>query len=171
MRLLKHPGRPTQPRRVIAAGRSFGEWRITLPAGTDLVADLGEILAARGTAQAALQLLSGGFSTLRYQGSEPNESGGRVAVYGAARSLEGTATLIGGSGLLGRDEGGWPQLDCHALLVDAEGRLVGGRLLPGCRVADEGLVVLVAGLAEAGFVATYDEETDATLFQPVKGSA
>ena len=39
------------------------------------------------------------------------------------------------------------------------------------RVGAQGLVVLVAALAGAGFVETYDPETDSTLFKPLEGDA
>lgn len=172
MKLLKHPGRPSQPRRLAAAGRSAGEWRVTLAPGSELLTGLAEALVARGVAQAAVQLLGGGFEAFQYLTGGPDASGARVATYGPPRRLEGPVALIGGNGILGRDAEGRPLLHCHAVVVDSEGKVHGGHLPPGtCRVGAEGLVAQVVALAGAGFAASYDAETNFTLFQPVEGAA
>ncbi|SMF45488.1 hypothetical protein SAMN06265365_115123 [Tistlia consotensis] len=160
MRLIKHPGRPTQPRRQIAVGRSAGEWRVTLAPGSELAAALLEGLAARGVEQAAVQLLSGGLERLELRRGGP---------LGEAppKALEGPLTLIGGSGLVGRDAAGGPLFDCRIVALDAAGRLRGGRPVAGSvRAGAEGLVAMVAGLAGAGFVEGHDEETGETLLIP-----
>lgn len=172
MRLLKHPGRPQQPRRLAAVGQCAGEWRVTLPPGCELTAELPGVLAARGVRQAAVQLVCGGFEELHYQTGEPDPLGARVVAYGAPHRLEGPATLVGGNGILGLGADGRPLLHCQAVVVDAGGRLCGGRLSPGGgRVGAEGLVVQVVALAGAGFAAAPDGETGSTLFQPREGDA
>lgn len=172
MRLLKHPGRPLPPRRPAAVGRCAGEWRVTLPPGSELTEGLAGALAARGVRHAALQLVAGGFETLACQTGGPDPSGARVAVYDEPRRLEGPLTLIGGNGILGLGADGRPSLHCHAVVVDAAGRLRGGHLpAGGASVGAEGLIVQVAALADAGFAAAPDEETGFTLFQPVEGEA
>ncbi|MEX2632089.1 MAG: hypothetical protein WD341_19315 [Tistlia sp.] len=169
MRLIKHPGRPTEPRRVIARGRSGGEWRIALPPGAELGAALIAALQARGVEQAALQLLSGSFDRLELEVSD--SLGGGPAEPAGPRKLEGAATLVGGAGILGRDAEGGACLRCRATVVDRSGRLEGGALVPaGCRVGADGLVLQVLALAGAGFFAVHDAETDRTLLQPVEGT-
>lgn len=172
MRLLKHPGRPLRPRRLFAEARPGGDWRVSLPSGSEFTAALTEALAARGIRQAALQLVGGGFASLQLKSSEPDASGTCVASYGAPRHPEGPLQLLDGNGILGLDEQGRPRLHCHAVAVDRQGRLQGGRLCPeGCLVGEEGLVVLVAALDGAGFAAVHDPETNVTLFEPAVGAA
>lgn len=166
MRLLKHPGRPLQPRRQIAVGRPAGEGRVTLAPGAELAEALIAALQARGIGQAALQLLGGGFASLRYAVPEPERAGESAG----PRTREGPLALVEGSGILGRGADGGPRLHCRAVLVDPAGRLCGGRLEAGaCRVGEDGLVVLCAALTGAGFVEAHDPETDRTLFQPWEG--
>ncbi len=167
MRLLKHPGRPLQPRRLIAEARAGGEWRCLLPEGA-LLGDLAGRLAARGVEQAAIQLLGGAFARFEYRCGEPAEAGaGPLLDEGERRSLDGACPLVGGSAILGRGLDGGPRLHAHALVVGPDGVLAGGRLEPaGCRVGPDGLAVQVVALAGAGFAAAQDEETGATLFEP-----
>lgn len=167
MRLLKHAGRPSQPRRVIAEARSAGNWRVRLAPGVELAAGFAEALAARGVAHAAIQLLGGSFDSLELRSGRPDGGGAPLSGEGEPRLLQGPLLLIGGNGILGRDSEGGPLLHCRAVAVDREGRLRGGRLRPGgCRVGAEGLAVLVTALAGAGFAAVHDAETGVTLFEP-----
>lgn len=168
MRLIKHPGPPTQPRRLLAAGAAAGEWRVAVPPGAELGPALGEALAARGVVQAALQLVSGGFESLQLRLAVPEGEGGRAVGYGAPVTLEGPLTLIAGSGFLARGFDGRPTVQLHAVVAGTPAQVAGGRLVPArCRVGAEGLVVQIAALGGAGFAEVHDQETGATLLEPL----
>ncbi|OAB56260.1 hypothetical protein AY600_15175 [Phormidium willei BDU 130791] len=168
MRELTHPGAPAQPRRLlrpVATGRSL---RLRLPAGADLLTGLTEALVARDIADAGLQLLAGEFAEMQYLTGQVDETGQRVATYGAPTPLAGPVRLLGGNGILGRDAAGAPLLHCHAVVVDRSGRVHGGHLPPGvCRVGPDGVTALVTVLDAPGFQVAYDAETNYDIFQPV----
>ncbi|MDX1710287.1 MAG: DUF296 domain-containing protein [Rhodovibrionaceae bacterium] len=167
MRTLKHPGEPEGPRRIGREAAGAGEFRIVLPEGADLLSDATRILVERGIENAAIQLTGGSFSSMQYLTGQPDDSGERVATYGAPTSLEGPVQVVGGNAILGRDSEGAPLLHCHAVVVDSDGQLHGGHL-PGkvCIAGPEGLVLRVTVLSGGGFRVAYDAETNYSIFQP-----
>jgi predicted DNA-binding protein with PD1-like motif len=171
MRTLKQPGEASEPRRVIrpvAAGRCL---RIRLTCG-DLLTGLTEALVARGVTDAGLQMVGGVFDEMQYLTGQPDDTGARVATYGAPTALEGPVRLIGGNGILGHSASGEPLLHCHAVVVDREGRIHGGHLPPKvCRLGPGGATALVTVLGSAGFAVAYDAETNYDIFQPVAEAA
>lgn len=167
MRQARHPGASLQPRRLNVAAKSAGEFRMRLAAGEELHSGLLAALADRGLAHAAITLVSGRFAAFSYLTGQPDASGERLATYGAPCQLEGPVTLIGANALVGCGAEGAPLLHCHAVVVDAEGRVHGGHLPPGtCIVGEGGLVVQILGLTNGGFTVAYDAETNYSIFHP-----
>ena len=99
MRQLKHPGAGTEPR------EAGGSLRLKLSEGADLLTGLTEALVRRGITDAGLQLLAGAFSEMQYLTGQPDDSGQRLATYGAPTTLPGPVRLVGGNGILGREAG------------------------------------------------------------------
>ena len=169
MRTLVQPGAPIQPRRLLEWAAPAGDLRVALAAGQDLLQGLVSALAAREIAHAAVQVVAADIARMAYLTGAEDESGERVATYGSPTWLEGPVTLLGGNGILGPGPDGATLLHCHAVVVDAWGKLHGGHLPPGdCLLGPGGAVALVTPLREAAFAASYDSETNYPLFQPVK---
>lgn len=169
MRTLQQPGAALEPRRLVARGEVGEELRVVLREGSDLLTGLAEVLAARGIADAAVQLTGGGFSSLQYLTGQPDASGRRIATYGPPTALEGPVMLVGGNAILGRDAAGRPLLHCHAVVVDREGRVHGGHLPAGvCIAGPEGVVCHVAALTGVGFRVGEDSETNYSIFHPAE---
>jgi predicted DNA-binding protein with PD1-like motif len=176
MRTLKQPGLPTPARREAVAARATRYIRLTLPSDTDLLHGLRDALLARGIADAAIQLVGGECARLSYMTGMADASGAQVATYGVPTVLEGPVAVIAGNAFLGRDRsgqlGGGPVVHCHAVLVDRDGRIHGGHVVPGaCPVGATGVTMRVTALDGAGFVAEYDAETNYPIFRPVLATA
>ena len=170
MRTLVHPGEPEAPRRIGREAVEAGQFRVVLPEGADLLGDATRILVAHGIKNAAIQLVGGSFSSMQYLTGQPDDSGERVATYGAPTTLDGPVQVVGGNAILGRDGAGAPLLHCHAVVVDREGGLHGGHLpAKVCIVGPEGLTLLVSALSGGGFQVAYDAETNYSIFQPAEG--
>ncbi len=169
MRTLVQPGAPLQPRRLLEWAAPATDLRATLSAGQDLLRGLVAALAERGVAHAGVQVLTAEIARLAYLTGAEDPSGERVAIYGPPTRLEGPVTLLGANGILGPGPDGETLLHCHAVVVDAGGRLHGGHLPPGdCLLGAGGAVALVTPLREAVFAASYDSETNYPLFQPTR---
>ncbi|MEQ8652223.1 MAG: DUF296 domain-containing protein [Kiloniellales bacterium] len=167
MRQARHPGPSLEPRRLNVKAASAGEYRLQLGEGEELHAGLLDALADLGLAHAAITLVSGRFAAFSYLTGQPDKSGARLATYGAPCLLAGPVTLIGANALVGSSVEGAPLLHCHAVVVDAEGRVHGGHLPPGaCFVGAGGLVAQVLGLSGGGFAVAYDAETNYPIFHP-----
>lgn len=167
MRTLQQPGAPLQPRLLLEWTAPAEDLRVTLAAGQDLLNGLVGALAERGVTHAAVQVIAADIARMAYLTGAEDPSGARVATYGPPTWLEGPVMLLGGNGILGPGPEGETLLHCHAVMVDAAGRLHGGHLPPGdCLLAGGGAVALVTPLREAAFAAAYDSETNYPLFQP-----
>lgn len=169
MRTLTQPGAPLQPRRLLEWAAPAGDLRVTLAGGQDLLRGLVAALDRRGLRHAAVQVISADIARMAYLTGAEDPSGERVATYGAPTWLEGPVTLLGANGILGPGADGETLLHCHAVVVDARGRLHGGHLPPGdVLLGDGGAVALATPLREAAFAASYDSETNYPLFQPTR---
>jgi len=169
VRTLVQPGAPLQPRRLLEWAAPAPDLRVRLAGGQDLLRGLVAALAGRGVAHGAVQVLAAEIARMAYLTGAEDPSGERVATYGAPTWLDGPVTLLGANGILGPGPDGDSVLHCHAVVVDAEGRLHGGHLPPGdCLLDRGGAVALVTPLREAAFAASYDSETNYPLFQPQK---
>ncbi len=167
MRTLVQPGDPLQPRRLLEWAAPVSDLRVHLAGGQDLLHGLVAALARKAVTHAAVQVVAAEVARMAYLTGAEDPSGQRVATYGPPTWLEGPVTLLGANGILGPGPDGDTLLHCHAVVVDAEGRLHGGHLPPGdCLLADGGAVALVTPLRDAAFAASYDSETNYPLFQP-----
>ena len=169
MRTLAHPGPPLQPRRLLEWAAPASDLRIHLSGGQDLLRGVVAALATREVHHAAVQVLAAEIARMAYLTGAEDRSGQRVATYGPPTWLDGPVTLIGANGILGPGPDGETLLHCHAVVVDAAGRLHGGHLPPGdVLLGASGAVALATPLREAAFAAIYDSETNYPLFQPQK---
>ncbi len=169
MRTLTQPGAPLQPRLLLEWTAPAEDLRVRLSAGQDLLRGLVAALASRGVDHAAVQVIAADIARMAYLTGAEDPSGARVATYGPPTWLEGPVTLLGANGILGPGPDGDTLLHCHAVVVDAEGRLHGGHLPPGdCLLGAGGAVALVTPLRDAAFAVAYDSETNYPLFQPRK---
>jgi predicted DNA-binding protein with PD1-like motif len=172
MRTLTQPGAPLQPRRHLEWAAPATDLRVALAGGQDLLRGLVAALARRGVHHAAVQVVAADIARMAYLTGAEDRSGQRVATYGPPTWLDGPVTLIGANGIVGPGPDGDPLLHCHAVVVDATGRLHGGHLPPGdVRLGDGGAVALATPLRGAAFAAVYDSETNYPLFQPTRLSA
>jgi predicted DNA-binding protein with PD1-like motif len=172
MRTLSQPGAPLQPRRLLEWAVPATDLRVALAGGQDLLRGLVAALARRGVHHAAVQVLAADIARMAYLTGAEDRSGQRVATYGPPTWLDGPVTLIGANGILGPGPDGDTLLHCHAVVVDAAGRLHGGHLPPGnVRLGAGGAVALATPLRGAAFAAVYDSETNYPLFQPTRLSA
>lgn len=166
-RLVEQPGAPLLPRRLCEWAEAGTELRLTLGEGADLLPELAKVLSGQDIKSAALQVISGHFDKVSYFTGMIDESGARVATYGAPRALEGPVLLLGANAIFGIGEAGAPLVHCHAVMVDRDGRVHGGHLpLEGCILGSKGAVVIATPLREAGFEVAYDSETNYSLFHP-----
>jgi len=167
MRTLTQPGSPLQPRRLLEWAAPVADLRVALGAGQDLLRGLVAALATRGIHHAAVQVLAADIARMAYLTGAEDNSGRRVATYGPPTWLDGPVTLIGANGILGPGPDGESLLHCHAVVVDAAGRLHGGHLPPGDGLlGGSGAIAMATPLREAAFAAIYDSETNYPLFQP-----
>ncbi len=167
MRQAEHPGPALEPRRLRVGANAAGEYRVQLAAGEELHEGILAALADVGLQHAAITLLSGQFAAFSYLTGQADDSGERLATYGAPSVLCGPVTLIGANALVGRGPQGDALLHCHAVVVDVEGGVHGGHLPPGaCIVGEAGLVAQVMGLSGGGFAVSYDAETNYAIFHP-----
>lgn len=167
MRTLTQPGAPLQPRRLLEWAAPAVDLRVRLAGDQDLLHGLVAALADRGVRHAAVQVVAAEIAQMAYLTGAEDPSGARVATYGPPTRLHGPVTLIGASGILGPGPDGDSLLHCHAVVVDAQGRLHGGHLPPGeVRLGATGAVALVTPLRRAAFAVAYDSETNYPLFQP-----
>ena len=172
MRTLVQPGAPLQPRRILEWAEAAHDLRIVLGGDQDLLLGLTQALEARGVRHAAVQVLAADIARMAYLTGQADATGQRAATYGAPTWLEGPVTLLGANGVLGPGPGGETLLHCHAVVVDAAGRLHGGHLPPGdCRLGAGGATAIAAPLKGAAFAAAYDSETNYPLFQPTRLTA
>ncbi len=167
MKTLAQPGEALYPRRLSVSAGSGGDWRVSLPAGSDLLNGLAAALSARGIWHAAVSIISGSFAQVSYLTGQPDRSGERVATYGEPTHLAGPVLLLGANAILGVNPQDQPLIHCHAVMVDRDGRLHGGHLPPGAALLDDrGAVALVFALTDGGFKVAYDSETNYPIFHP-----
>ena len=163
MRTLKQPGPVSQPRRVVRKGALGGRLHVTLTDG-DLLEGLRDALAGAGVDRAGVKLLGGTLDGFWYMTGMVDPTGARVATYGAPTVLEGPVTLVSGDAILGAGPEGEPLVHCHAVLVDGDGKIHGGHVVPG-----KAPVVSVTAIAtvteDAGFEVGRDDETNYSIFQ------
>lgn len=168
MRTATQPG-PIQSPRILTQVTDQGrDIVITLPEGADLLNGIRDAVLAEGGTAAGITLLGGELATLHYFTGIPDETGRRIATYGAPTPLQAPITLLSGNAIVGLDAAGEPLVHCHAVMVDAAGKVHGGHLPPGeCRVGPGGVRAMATLHDGIGFAVADDPETNYSIFHPV----
>ncbi|MFC4275055.1 PPC domain-containing DNA-binding protein [Achromobacter aloeverae] len=167
VRMLRHPGPLPATRWTSVENPGGPSLRLELPAGETLYDALVLPLRARGVVACAINLLDGHFTRGAYCLARPEPDIAQVIAYTAPIMVDRALRLIGAGATLGEDEHGAPLLHCHGLLVDAEGRLIGGHLLTERCVIDEGgCVAYVHALRATRLTRRYDPHIQLAVFQP-----
>ena len=169
MRTLTQPGPVSQPRRVACKAALAGRFHVSLAKG-DLLEGLRDSLTAVGISQAGIKLIGGTLKGIWYMTGMVDPTGARVATYGEPTVLEGPVTLVSGDAILGLGPDGEPLVHCHAVLVDPNGRIHGGHIVPGKASVDQ-VTAVVTATEGAGFVVGRDDETNYSIFQATGDAA
>jgi predicted DNA-binding protein with PD1-like motif len=165
MRVIKQPGPPVPERIqwVEARGRAFS---FTLEAGLPLLEAARRGFVKAGFACGVLNMRGGALGPFAYVMPALSKDGEHAAFYSDTfRPADVTRLTVGAMTFGSRD--GAPFFHCHALWTEADGRAVGGHILPEETVVAEPFVVEAFGLDGAMFVAEPDLETNFKLFGPV----
>jgi predicted DNA-binding protein with PD1-like motif len=165
MRVIKQPGSPVPERIqwVEARGRAFS---FKLEAGVLLLEAARRGFAEAGFAGGVLNMRGGALGPLAYVMPALSKDGEHAAFYSDTFRPAGVTRLKMGAMTFGSRDGA-PFFHCHALWTEADGRAVGGHILPEETVVAEPFVVEAFGLDGAMFVAEPDPETNFKLFGPV----
>ncbi|WP_233235571.1 hypothetical protein [Bordetella sp. LUAb4] len=167
VRMLRHPGPMPASRWTSVENPGAPALRLVLPAGRTLYDALVEPLRARGVAACAINLLDGHLTRGAYCLARPLPDIEQVIAYTSPIVLGKDLRMIGAGATLGEDERGTPLLHCHGLLVDAEGRLIGGHLLTEqCVIGSGGCVAYVHDLSVTRLTRRYDPHIQLAVFQP-----
>ncbi|OZI30503.1 hypothetical protein CAL29_21010 [Bordetella genomosp. 10] len=167
VRMLRHPGPMPATRWTSVENPGAPALRLALPAGSTLYEALVPVLRERGVTACAINLLDGHFTRGAYCLARPMPDIAQVIAYTSPIMVGRDLRLIGAGATLGEDERGAPLLHCHGLLVDAEGRLIGGHLLTEqCVIGPGGCVAYVHVLGSTRLTRRYDPHIQLAVFQP-----
>jgi predicted DNA-binding protein with PD1-like motif len=168
-RVVRHPGVSSKSRWWTSETSASDEFRVDLPAGSDLFSALVAAVAARGFDHGSLVALDGDLAVAKCQTGHPDPKGEIAAVYRAPIEFEGGATVLAGNGTLGHKPDGSPLIHCHAVLIDRLGHAFAGHLPTDlCVVGPKGVRAGVLVPAGAGFAVRPDEETRVSLLAPAE---
>lgn len=169
MRQMQHPGPALEPRVLVEQSSATVEFRVLLPANTDLLNGLGDALAENEIRSAGIRLAGGVLSECRFVTGIPDPTGFRIATHSPANDLAGPVLLISGGAILGVDERGRSRIHCHAMFVGGDGEVRSGHILPGsCPIAEHGFDVWVTPTGAAQFESRFDDETNFPLMHPAR---
>ncbi|MCW2309034.1 PCC domain-containing protein [Rhodobium gokarnense] len=168
-RRLVHPG-PVDPERIASSEGHARRVDVAFRQGQTLLEAVTEALGAAGLAAGCLEFSDVAFSPMEYVKPTYSDTPERVAYYSETHKPEGVVRIERAYATVGEREGE-TFLHCHALWRDADGTVCGGHLWPHMtRIAEPGSAVLY-GVTGTRMAATYDPETNFTLFQPSAGDA
>ncbi len=168
MRAVRQPG-PAPAERILAARSSGARVAFDLPAGALLLDAVREAFGAAGFSSGVLRLAGGRLDPLAYVMPALSPTPRHAAFYSETHRPAGGGRVAAGALTFGRrDEA--PFFHCHALWEEADGALHGGHVLPDETRIGETLRVEGVGLADAGFEAIPDPETNFPLFAPRGGA-
>ncbi|MBK5951047.1 hypothetical protein CH339_09430 [Rhodobium orientis] len=168
-RRLVHPG-PVDPMRIASCEGHARRVEVAFRPGQTLLEAVTEALGAAGLAAGGLEFENVAFSPMEYVMPTYSETPERVAYYSKTHKPEGVVRIERAYATVGEREGE-TFLHCHALWREDDGTVRGGHLWPHMtRIAEPGSGVLY-GVSGARMAATYDPETNFTLFQPSAGDA
>ena len=168
-RRLVHPG-PVDPQRIASCEGHARRIEVAFRPGQTLLEAVAEALSATGLAAGCLEFENVAFSPMEYVMPTYSDTPERVAYYSKTHKPEGVVRIERAYATVGEREGE-TFLHCHALWRDADGTLCGGHLWPHMtRIAEPGTGILY-GVSGARMAATYDPETNFTLFLASAGDA
>jgi len=165
-RTLVHPG-PFDPVRIRSMQSKGGRhFRLKLQPGLTLFDALMKPLYEMGVKNASTTILGGFFSQLQYCVAPPDPSGQAVIAY--TRPINaGSACMIFGNAMLGKNRHGAPLLHCHAAIRTESGQIKGGHILTELSIiGPEPIPVLATSLDDFELRVTFDPETNISLLQP-----
>jgi predicted DNA-binding protein with PD1-like motif len=148
---------------VAARGRAFS---FTLEAGLPLLAAARRGFAGQGFAGGVLNMRGGALGPFAYVMPALSKTGENAAFYSDTFRPAGITRLKMGAMTFGARDGA-PFFHCHALWMEADGRVNGGHILPEETVVAEPFAVEAFGIDGAVFTADRDPETNFKLFGPV----
>jgi len=153
---------------VEARGRSFA---FTLEPGLPLLEAVRRGFAAEGFVSGTLELGALALNPFAYVIPSLSETPDFAAYYSETFRPAGITRLIDGAMTFGSRDGA-PFFHTHALWREADGRLMGGHILPSDEtVVAEAAEVHAFGLSGAQFDGTPCRETNFKLFEPIPAAA
>lgn len=165
-RTLVQPG-PLNPVRIKSLHSAQARHvRLTLSPGRSLYDALVAPLARAGIENASTTLLGGDLEAVDYCVAPPDPSGTAVAAYITPIHAD-KAYLVFGNATLGKDASGEAVVHCHAAIMNANGEVRGGHILPHtCIIGRQPIVALVTALDGFELRVSYDAETNLSFFLP-----
>jgi predicted DNA-binding protein with PD1-like motif len=165
MRHVVQPGPALRERIqwVEARGRAFA---FSLEPGVLLLEAVRRGFAEAGFTSGVVSMRNGALGPLAYVMPALSKTGHNAAFYSDTFRPEGVTRLKTATMTFGvRDAA--PFFHCHAVWTEADGRFIGGHILPEETTVAEPFAVQAFGLDGAAFAAEQDPETNFKLFGPV----
>jgi len=165
MRRIVHPG-PSSSDRVRTVDCRLRHLRQALAPGKSLLESLAVLLEAHGATSAVATLAGGSFAPFVFLMPALSPTPEHAVYYSARHEPEGPVRLENATITLGRRDGR-PWLHCHGTWRDAQGRRLGGHVLPDEAMVKDAIEADIWLLDGAGFEVVANPETAFTLFEPV----
>ena len=164
-RFIAQPGSSSSERILAVEGR-LHSFPLVAEAGVLLLEAIRRGFAAEGFTSGIVELADVGLSPFAYVMPALSETPKHAAFYSTTFRPEGISRVKTGALTFGtRDDS--PFFHCHALWLEADGKVSGGHILPEETVIAETVTVQAFGLCGAGFQGKADPETNFKLFEPV----
>lgn len=163
-RRIRQPGPPSAERIHAAEGRAVAV-EFDLEPGLDLLEAVRRPLAAIGRSSGVLQLEGGAFCPLVYAMPALSPTPKHAAFYSDFFRPLGKSRVECAAGTVGSNEGA-PNLHCHGLWIEADGRRRGGHIIPSETIVSEPIHARAWALDGMGFETRDDAETNFRLFEP-----
>ncbi len=163
-RRIVHPG-PPHPDRIESLSDSVVAGEIRLSAGQVLIEAIGAELGARGVRSAALDLAGLQLGPMNFVMPTYSKTPDHVAYYSETFHREGPVRIEAGTATFGSRDGA-PFLHGHLLWHDADGREMGGHILPFDTRIGSDCTIRYKGCCAISMDARPDAETNFTLFGP-----
>jgi predicted DNA-binding protein with PD1-like motif len=162
-----HPGAPIDERITAhAAGRAV-QYRVWLGPGKSLYRAIVDTFRDLGQDHASIQVFDGDLSEAHYQTAPPDPSGKLISAYSAPVFIPGGARIVMANGDLGKDLENRPIVHLHAVLLGADGKLLGGHIPTDmCVVGEGGILAWALVTDDNGFAVRMDSETLFPLLCP-----
>ena len=165
-RRVRQPG-PAAAERIDSVEGVAERFEVDLPAGGNLIEAIRSSLERTSCTSAVLQLRGGGFSPFTYVMPALSMTPDHAAYYSELLSPPGLTRLEAGAVTFGLRDGG-PFLHCHGIWIEANGRRLGGHVIPDASIIAQPIAATVFALDGIDFVARPDSETNFKIFGPLK---